>query len=178
MVARGDEKNNRTVAPRRAFTLIEALLVCALLALLAAPATVSVARLAGRFSDPYSPYNIEREVRDTAEWIKGVMRRALLERRDFAFEIYGTAPNPRIRAIWPTPLETVEWRSDRIAYRVNRTDTIMPEQFHYSHRYQTMSPAFALDVFAQTPEHGVTKQTEWGIVVSLYGLVRISRQGR
>ncbi len=41
-----------------------------------------------------------------------------------------------------------------------------------------MSPAFELEIFAQTPESDVTKQTEWSIVVSLYGLVRLSREGK
>lgn len=150
--------------------------MCTLLALLAGFTFALPARLTERFIDPYSPYYVEREVRDTAEWMQGMMRRALVEQRDFVFELYGSKPNPRIRAKWTNPSETTEWRSDRIAYRVKRTGSVTPEQFHYSHRYQTMSPAFEFMVFAQTPAGNTTKQTEWSIVVSLYGLVRLSQE--
>jgi hypothetical protein len=174
---RGDEKINRAIKDR-AFTLIETLLVCAFLALLAGPVILFSAHLTERFANPYSPYYIEREVLDTAEWLQTQMRRALIERRDFVFELldYGK-PDPLLRIKWVYPSETTEWRSERIAYRVKKTDSNAPTQFHhYSHRYQTMSPGFELDISAQTPDSDRTVKTEWSIIVSVYGLVRLARQ--
>jgi hypothetical protein len=152
--------------------------MCAFLALFAGPAILFSARLTERFGNPYSPYYIEREATDTVEWLQAQMRRALIERRDFVFELLYEKPDPLIRAKWVNPSETTEWRSERAAYRVKRTGSAAPKQFHYSHSYQTMSPAFELEISAQTPGGSQTIQTEWSIVVSLYGLVRLSGQGK
>jgi hypothetical protein len=169
---RGDGEISRTIK-RRAFTLVEILLVCALLA---GPAVVFSARLTERFANPYSSYYIEREVMDTAEWLQTMMRRALIERRDFILELEYDKPDPLILARLTNPTEVTEWRSERVAYRTQRTGSAVQTHFRYSHGYQTMSPGFELEIHAQTPGGGHTIQTEWSIVVSPYGLVRLSRQ--
>lgn len=156
---------------RRAFSLPEMLAVCAIISILASPVLVSAATLIRKYSDPLSEYNIERSVEDTVAWLNSIIERSLLEKRDFIIEINPQKTSRTLKAKFTGPTETVEHKSRNLAYRING-GLNAPQNYHHSHLYQTMSPAFELTVFAWSEADDLYTNTDRSIIVSVYGLVR------
>lgn len=157
---------------RRAFSLLEVLTVCALIALVASPVFVSAASSIKMYLSPDSDYNVDRSVEDTTAWLDFLIERSLREKRDFVLQLPPTKATSVISAKFFDPLEEVEYSSRNLAYRAKRMGPGVPDNFRYSHLFQTMSPAFELLVHTIDERNNSTMSTNWSIIVSVYGFVR------
>lgn len=167
-----------TRSRRAAFTLIELMLMLAIFAVMTSAAIVGVPGVIGQYADTGSDHNAEKDARLAVMWMRGVVGKALLEKRDFYIEIVGVRPTNRISAVFKDTGERMVHVSDSAAYYVNRSSSLRIHrmQFHFSHEYQTFSPAFEAAVSAVNPD-GSLRGTDIRVIVSVYGQMRVIGPG-
>lgn len=168
-------KANRTAARNSAFVLSEMVVVCALLAMFASFSAAVGTSALGRYSDPYSDFRIEAEVRELADRLRSAVNRSLVERRDFRLRIYEQGPAQCVGIKWQDAEEEL-WRLDKIgvSHASNMGGEAASLGNSYSSSFQTITPAVNLRVYAIGMKDK-PQPTPWRITISAYGFVSIIR---
>lgn len=160
---------------RRGLTLIELVIALSVMMIIGAPVTISITHFMDNYASPYSEARIQRAARDTVDWIRELMSLAVAQKRDF-YLLINTSKTPvsTINGRWRGngSRDTFRWTSDKIGYRLNTSASL--HTFTYSAKYQTMTPAIDLIIYAQTKDEGFRK-TDMHIIISGAGSVRLSK---
>ncbi|MDR1019536.1 MAG: hypothetical protein LBL73_02160 [Synergistaceae bacterium] len=154
---------------RRSFTLVELAVTCSVVAILCGCINLAASPVIAVFLDESRERAVEREVRETASWIKSYLHRARALRRDM--RIY-------VPAVPATPVIYFEGKNDvteryalygeSIGFRASSA------YFAYNHLHQTMTPAFQLRILKVT-DSGY-EMTDWVVKVSGRGHVTPEKQ--
>jgi prepilin-type N-terminal cleavage/methylation domain-containing protein len=163
---------------RAAFTLTELVIATAVLAVLASLSFFTAAPTIRKYLDSRSGFRVARETELAAEWLESVVQRGLISRSDFTISVSRGESDAALRASWANGRETDEWVSDSVMLKFKpglEDDTngaAARDEFNFSHRFQTFTPAFTLSVFHK---NGKKEWTGWRISVSAFGFVRAFR---
>lgn len=163
----------RSPQKRAGFTLVEVIIVCALLITFAGFAAFTGGDFLSRFLDPNSDERIRQEVNDVARWMQRMLDRSIAEGRDVSLHTSSYAL-PVITARFRQPIENVDRRSETLMFRAEMTSSgARPDTFRYTSRTQTMSPAFTMGVYI-TGDNGRAVKTKWKMIVSGKGRIRVT----
>ena len=165
-------KIERGVA-RRAFTLAELVAACAILAILCGCLNLSASSVIARLSGQSSDARVEREVRETAAWIKSHLHRARMLRRDIKLFVPGWLYTDKIRFSDSSDGDECYYlHGEFIVYKAPTSGSgIQINKFVYSYANHTMTPACTLPIFKKTKDG--YQMTSWKISISGRGYVTV-----
>ncbi|MDR3320849.1 MAG: type II secretion system GspH family protein [Synergistaceae bacterium] len=169
MASRGDREIKRRL--RRAFTLVEIIVVCALLAIFGGGAVSLGSSVYERLSDA-SDYNVRREAAEAAAWIRNCIHDSRALREDFTLKASGySGPFSTLIAIRETPggYEHEFWVGRNIAFSVEKYEG-SPAAYHtYDPVFQTMSPGVTFNLHKRRGDGYVLSGHT--ITISVHGAV-------
>jgi hypothetical protein len=165
-------------AGRRAFTLAEVVVTCMLLMCLIGYAFPVAQSASERLFNPYSDYNVEREVKEAARWISGQLHksRALRENITLIVNVGEASPIIRVSRESSPPMVYESWTGNIIAFKVSKSSSA-PSAFSYAYNFQhqTMTPALRLDVYRRNSAGSGYKYSGIDMIISGYGRVRFEK---
>jgi type II secretory pathway pseudopilin PulG len=161
---------------RKAFSLVELVVTCSIIAILCGCMNLTAASVIARFSDQSSERAVEHEARQAAAWIKSHIHRARMLRCNLTLFIPGGEHAEMIRfddrgeadRFYFLYGESIGFRAP-IGYSGLQTN-----YFAYMYIYQTMSPALNISILKKTK--GGYLPTGWKIYVSGRGYVTLRRE--
>lgn len=132
-----------------AFTLVEVVIVCAVMAVLAGFAVTNVSRYISENMGPHAPWRLELEARSAAQWIRNMIVKAKIEQQDGDLEIpYFPNGTDRMRVVWSTAGGADVWRSDIVRFIVSSASaSSRREKFVISGRFGTVTPAIDITLY-------------------------------
>jgi prepilin-type N-terminal cleavage/methylation domain-containing protein len=162
----------------RAFTLVELVVACAIMAIITSGASLGISSFYRRFGDLSSDYNIEKEANAARRWISWQIYRTRALRQDLTLFIPVSGVSPRISVFRLPPSGAARaepWIGENIAFKVYSASGTPSKSFHeYNYLRQTMTPAASLRVYRRSG--GAYEMTDWIITVSGYGMVSLRRK--
>ncbi|MDR3281146.1 MAG: hypothetical protein LBT23_11605 [Synergistaceae bacterium] len=125
-----------------------------------------------KYADPYSDYNVEREVRKSVAWLEYIMRRSMMLREDMTLRVRGVKTmSMEAKRGWS---EWESWTAGNIYFlSIVGSGAVGSSYEHsFSYSFQTLTPALTIYIF--TGERG-TRNSGWSITISARGLVRAEK---
>jgi prepilin-type N-terminal cleavage/methylation domain-containing protein len=172
MARRGGRKIKRRL--RCGFTLVEVLVACALLASIGGGTLFAGASLYDQLSDT-SDYSARREAAEAVAWLRGLFHDARVLREDFTLVASGySGPFPTLTVLRRTAdgHEYEHWVGRNIAFSVEMESGTPAAAHTYDHMFQTMSPAFTLNVHKKKKD-GKYEFSGRTITISVHGAVNL-----
>jgi hypothetical protein len=157
---------------RRAFTTAEIVVTCVLLMCLMGYAFPVAQSVSERLFNPYSDYNVEREIKEAAEWVSGQLHKSRALRENITILVNAGEASPSIKISRSSSPIIESWTGNSIAFKVSSSSSF-PSAFSYTYNFQhqTLTPALRLDVYRKDSAGSGYGNSGVDIVVSGHGLV-------
>jgi hypothetical protein len=157
---------------RRAFTTAEIVVTCVLLMCLMGCAFPVAQSALERLSNPYSDYNVEREIKEATRWVSGQLYKSRALRENITILVNAGEASPSIKISRSSSSVIESWTGNSIAFKVSSSSSF-PSAYAYTYNFQhqTLTPALRLDVYRQRSAGSGYNNSGVDIVISGFGLV-------